>query len=590
MLFLKKLNKVIPSKAKKKIPFVALSSLLNSVFEVIGLAALLPLLAIMLDKSAVSTNKYLGVIYHTLNIKSHNHFVLIACGFIILFILFKNALSIAIQYFHANFSFDVYHQLTEKAYKHYLGKDFLYIKSTNSNTVFRDVRIIPRNFTLFILMTSISMANDILVILIMVTGIIFYNTEILLLIVLIVFPTFYFFYKKTKNQIKEIGLILHHHEPKISNTLYQSIFGYVDIFTAGKWEYFRNKYINQNKEVIGYSIKNSVLQSLPPKVLEFSMILSVIVLVIYGTFFLKEGTNLATLVTIFGITAYRVLPSINRIMGAMLTIKHYSYVLDSLLSINGNYSKQVSLQEPTHQEPLDFNNIIEIRNLSFSYPESQELVLDNINFVIKKGESVGIIGRSGSGKTTLINIILRLLKESKGGVYVDNIKLSDCNERSWLNKIGYVQQEVYLLDASIAENIAFGVLEKEIDIDKLNTVLKSASLSKLVEELPQGINTILGERGTRLSGGQRQRIGVARALYSGAEILFLDEATSALDSQTENEITESIKLLTENRLTIIVIAHRFTTLKYCDKILKFENGKLMKSYSYPTLMEEELGV
>ena len=228
---------------------------------------------------------------------------------------------------------------------------------------------------------------------------------------------------------------------------------------------------------------------------------------------------------------------------------------------------EIAFQEKNISD-LKFNHHLKLQDVDFQYATSQDFILKDYSLSIKKGSVTGITGPSGSGKTTLMNILLGFIQPTKGKFFIDNEELTVAHIEAYHKKVGYVQQQVYIIDATLLENIAFGIEVDQIDTAKVEDVLKKASLWDLVSKLPQGINEMIGENGSKLSGGQRQRLGIARALYVVAEILFFDEATSSLDDETEKEITESIKKLSDGRLTIIIIAHRLTTLKYCDRIIK----------------------
>jgi ATP-binding cassette, subfamily B, bacterial PglK len=236
------------------------------------------------------------------------------------------------------------------------------------------------------------------------------------------------------------------------------------------------------------------------------------------------------------------------------------------------------------QEEIRFQSEIDLRNIYYRFPGKDNYVLNDIDLTIRKGEKIGIVGSSGSGKTTLMNVLLRFYTEEKGGIYIDGKKLEPSHLASWRNKIGYVKQDIFLLDATIRENIAFG--EDSADEERLMNAVKQASLDELIQSLPEGLETQIGERGSRLSGGQRQRISIARSLYRNAEVLIFDEATSALDTQTEQEVTEAIDSLSEVHKTIFIIAHRVTTLKNTDRIYELKDGRVNGVYSYDELIEK----
>jgi ABC-type bacteriocin/lantibiotic exporter with double-glycine peptidase domain len=239
------------------------------------------------------------------------------------------------------------------------------------------------------------------------------------------------------------------------------------------------------------------------------------------------------------------------------------------------------------EQPLQFNEAISFEDVSYRYEGGGRNVLDNCTLQIRKGEKVGIVGRSGAGKSTLVANILGFLKPTEGQIRIDNTVLSENNLKDWWHIVGYVRQEVFIMNTSMLENIAIGEDAAKVDMEKMKRAVKLASLEELVNELPNGIHTKLSERGNNLSGGQKQRIAIARAIYKGAQVLVFDEATSALDSKTEEEITNAIQQLGKEDLTIIIIAHRYTSLRYCDRIYDLQNGRISGSLTYEDLTNRQ---
>jgi ABC-type multidrug transport system fused ATPase/permease subunit len=305
-------------------------------------------------------------------------------------------------------------------------------------------------------------------------------------------------------------------------------------------------------------------------------VLGVLALVGYGLYFLPRQVELVTLLGVFTVVAYRTMPSFNRITLALLSIRSHTYTFDIVET-----PKTVEVEDDLPKvSPLSFDHEISFERVSFRYPQGSQPTLLNLNFSVPKGKCVGIVGRSGTGKTTLLSLLLGFLRPTEGRIAVDGTELTPSNLRAWYRLIGYVQQEVYVVDDSLRANIAFGVPEGEVDDERLKSSLKRASLNELVETLPKGLDTKLSERGTSLSVGQKQRVGIARALYAGAEVLIFDEATSSLDRQTEDEITEAIKALLADELTILIVAHRLSTLRHCDFILELDAGSIKGVRSY----------
>jgi ABC-type branched-subunit amino acid transport system ATPase component len=293
--------------------------------------------------------------------------------------------------------------------------------------------------------------------------------------------------------------------------------------------------------------------------------------------------NALPILALYAFAGYKLLPAMQQVYGSLTQLKFSSTALESLyLDLNGLNSINNTIET---NNKIIFNNHITINNISYTYPSTKQPALSNLSLLIKANTTVGLVGTTGSGKTTLVDVILGLLEPEKGYIKVDDLQISETNRRSWHRAIGYVPQFIYLIDDTIASNIAFGEDPKKIDYQTIERVAKIANLHEFViNELPLAYKTIVGERGVRLSGGQRQRIGIARALYHNPKILILDEATSALDNLTEQAVMDAVNNL-GNKITIILIAHRLTTVKKCDKIYLLKKGNLLASGTYEELSE-----
>ena len=286
--------------------------------------------------------------------------------------------------------------------------------------------------------------------------------------------------------------------------------------------------------------------------------------------------SIIPVVGVFGAAAFRIIPSINRILGSLQRLR---FDLPLVNIIHKELTETIKIDKIVAiKNNLDFNDVIKIDKVNFSYESRPLLVLSNISANISIGSQVGFVGESGSGKTTLVDIILGLLRPSDGFIKVDGTDIQK-NLSNWQKNIGYVPQDIYLSDDTLRNNIAYGLNSNEIDEKSLKEATKVANLDKFVKNLPDGLNTMLGEHGVRISGGQRQRVGIARALYSNPNILILDEATSSLDINIEKEIMKEISKL-KGKKTVIIIAHRLSSVSQCDKLFKLEKGKIIKEGSY----------
>jgi ABC-type multidrug transport system fused ATPase/permease subunit len=531
------------------------------------LGALIPLFISILQPDAFNSG-WLKDMYDFSGLESTTSFTLALSGLIFVFILLKNIVSLWIVRYQAKFSFGLYTYFATRLQRYFYRKGFLYFKSHNSNEIVRDINTVPALFAQNLLLSLLGLLTEMTILLLIVVSITIYDPTIMLMLSAIVVPVFVIFYQLVKNKITALALEANRINAETSKNLYQSIFGYVDVMINNNKEWFFAAYHKNVKRMSQIRTKQFVYNLMPTKVIETTMILGILVIIAYGITMLPTRGDLLILLGVFALAAYRILPSVNRMMMALMNVKSYQFTLGVV--------EKVKHLENLHEreESLGFNREIRIKDLIYYYPGKKEPVLKGINFKINRGESVGFVGRSGSGKTTLINIMLGFLKPTKGEVCIDDTTLSEDYLVSWRHLIGYVQQEVFLIDGTLAENIALGY--GDVDKERVMEVARRARLSELIAELPNGIDTLVGERGSRISGGQRQRIGIARALYSGAKVLFFDEATSSLDTETEKEITEAINNLSGGDLTMIIIAHRLSTLKYCDRIIEISNGELIK--------------
>ena len=374
--------------------------------------------------------------------------------------------------------------------------------------------------------------------------------------------------------MEKIGRIRHQADGMFIQTTQEALGGIKDVKVLGKEQHFLDKFAMNNQTLSDVSSRAYILSQIPRLYLEtigIIVFLSLIILLIL------KGGDLGQVIPILGVftlAAFRLLPSANRIITYMNSLSYAEKVIemlnDHLTRADLTNSFEHSVDTNIDKEPSAFNQSIEIKNLCYQYPKTTTLALSNINLIIKKGESIGIVGKSGAGKSTLSDAILGLIKPSTGSIYLDGVDIYN-DIKSWQALIGYVQQDIFLLDDSIRRNIAFGVPDDKIDLKGLNEAISESQLDEFISTLPEGIDTQLGERGVRLSGGQKQRIGIARALYRNTPILVFDEATSALDNETESEIVSAIKSFKGIRTTI-VIAHRLSTIEHCDRVIELKKG------------------
>jgi ABC-type multidrug transport system fused ATPase/permease subunit len=577
------LFKHLTAKQKSKMGLLMLLIFISAVFDVFGLASILPLVKFASAPSALHTNHYLDSLYHYLDFTSDKKFLFFLLMCIFGFFIFKSIFGFGVSYLQTRFSGDIAYTITKKQFNKYFGLDFHRFTSIKSSVVTHHIISNPDSYVTWVILPLIMLVSELIIVLLIITGIAIYDIKLFLFIAVIIGPSTYLVFALLKKRSTKIGAEVDRIYPAAMAMLIQTIGGYIDIKLADKEAFYRDKYLDLQQQYHRLNMQSYLQNLIPLRANELVALTGVIIIFIYAIFIQDDSTSAVTMIGLFAAAAYRLMPSLNRIVSSMIYIRKNQTAMNNL-----------SLYEDEVQEtkfagvrkPVVFEKEIHLSNLSFCYPGKEEEVLKGIDIRIKKGEKIGFIGLSGSGKTTLMNVLLRFYVEQKGSIMVDGVPLTPENTTDWRLKIGYVKQDIYLLDASIRENITLG--DYPVNESQLDLAIKQASLDKLIDSLPQGVNTLVGERGSKLSGGQRQRISIARSLYRNAEILIFDEATSALDNQTEQEVTESIDSLSDTQKTIFIVAHRITTLRNCDRIYELKDGAVGGVYTYQELIEKVL--
>lgn len=559
---------MLPESYVKKSFLQLFLMIINSFIDLLGLAAIIPLLAALLKKGFIHEQPVLNSLYENLGFTDDKWFIVFICLIVFIIIIVKNLFGLWVNKRQMHFSGNIYEYLSGRMYINTFQRGLDYFNNENSNKIQNRIVRIPNAFSGVISVGIFQFLNELIVLILIIISITLYDPKIIVLLAATIVPVFFLFYKFNGEKIKGLRRKMNDLQPKIAKPVYELSFGYVDVAISGVFETFKKEFSRYVKQMKVEQVRVSVLSLVPTRLVEVCVISTVILILIYGVFVLQEVEKIVTLLGVFGLAAYRIVPSVNRLMMALINVKGGEYSIDII-------EKFLLKGESTTNDNVDdlkFEDRISISDLGFKFKKSESWLLNNLDLDIQKGESIGIVGRSGSGKTTLMNILLGFIKPVEGSISVDGVKLDDQNITAWQKIVGYVRQDVFLVDGSIAENIAFGVEKEQINDAQIQEAIKTASLEEFMDTLPDGVDTQIGERGAKISGGQRQRIGIARAIYHGAQVLFFDEATSALDEKTEKEITEAIKSLKEQKLTMVIIAHRLSSLKYCDKIYRVESG------------------
>lgn len=558
---------IIPRQFRTRGYLVTFTILLRALLNFVGLAALLPILYLILDSENIHSNRYLSEIYDTFGFGSDTSFVASVTAAMLLFITLKCLVNLALYRFERDYIYALYRYLSRNLYIDYFNRGLSFIKSSNSAVLSRNVNVVCYTFVAGVLRPLASIFSEAMLFAMLFAAILIYNPTAALLTVAIFVPSVWLYFALVRKRVNRYGDI----ENEAQRTKYRNVIetyrGYADIEINNAFPKMLSSFDRSIDTIIDVGAKNATVSTLPQIFTEIGLAAGMSLLV---TMSVGSGSgDMKILFGIFAVAALRLLPSIRSIMAAWTALRYNRYTIDIIRDADINKTSTV---EDTADDRFEFRDSIEIDNLSFRFADSDKDTLHGLSFEIRKGEKIGIKGRSGAGKTTLFNLLLGFYRPTGGGIRIDGELLSESNRRKWQNTIGYVSQSVFLTDNTILANIALGCDEASVDLDRVNKAVDMANLREFVDSLPNGLQSRIGECGALLSGGQRQRIGIARALYKRADILFFDEATSSLDSDTERGINESIETLSRNddQLTIIIIAHRESSLDCCDRIIEIK--------------------
>lgn len=553
----------------------------SAILDVFGLASILPLIKLATDPAALHNTKALEWVYVNMHFANDKQFLLVMIIAVLVFFVCKSAFGYFVNYLQTRFSGQVAFHITQHQFSKYFNLDFHRFTSLKSSVVTHHIINNPLSYVLWVVLPLIMILSESIIVLLIITGIALYDFKLFLFIILMIGPATWLIFALLKNRSTRIGREMNKLFPLSLATLTQTINGYIDIKLAEKDDFYKKRFLHLQGRFQRLNMAAYLQNLIPQRANELIALLGVVFIFVYAIFLTDNKDQAIVMVSLFAAAAYRLMPSTTRIVTSMVQIRKNTVAMENLSLYNDEF---IDPKNKVKQFPVPFQREIIFDQLYFTFPGKTEPMLKGINIQIKKGEKIGIVGSSGSGKTTLMNVLLRFYYENKGAIKVDGVKLGPEHLSDWRKKIGYVKQDIFLLDATIKENIAFG--EAVIDEQRLSMAIRQASLEKLIASLPEGMETNIGEKGSKLSGGQRQRISIARSLYRNAEILIFDEATSALDNQTEIEVTEAIDSLSEVNKTIFIIAHRVTTLRNCDRIYDLRDGEITGVYSYSELVEK----
>ena len=569
-----KLNYIFKPKDRLKIALLLILVVIGSFMELLGVAIFSPFIEIIMEPETITQNQYLNYFFQKFQCEDTKEFLAIIAVGIIFIYVFKNVFLWIEQDLILKFSYNTQRKLSTKLLKTYLHEPYTFHLNKNVAELQRSMQEDTALFSQ-VMIHTLQLIAEITVCMVIGIYLFIVSKSITAVVLGLLVCCVGVFTAITRRFSKRLGKDAQIYKAKLYQWVNQSMGGVKEVKVLNREEYFVKNYEKYYRLYIKGLRLNKLLSMTPKYIVEAVCMTGLLIAIIVKMFF-GQKDDISTFIpqlSVFAVAAFRLMPSVGKIN------EHVNNILYAAPSVELIYEdlkgiEDFQKQEVDEHKEWNFNHRIEAKSITYAYPDTEINILENTGCIIPKGKTVAFIGGSGAGKTTMVDIILGLLPPQMGKVMADDMNVFK-NLSTWHRQIGYIPQSIYLSDDTIRNNVAFGITEDEISDEAVMEALRKAQLLEFAEALPDGLDTMVGDRGVRLSGGQRQRIGIARALYHDPEILVLDEATSALDSETETAVMESVESL-QGMKTIIIIAHRLTTIRNADIIYEVCDGKVIE--------------
>ncbi|MEL0114991.1 MAG: ABC transporter ATP-binding protein [Gammaproteobacteria bacterium] len=557
-----------------------------SFMEIIGVTSIIPFMALVGDPSQLKQDTIIAKAYLSSGIASEQEFLFLLGLFVLGMLFVSSVISMLTIWRLAIFGSQIGIELADTLYIHYLKQDWLFHSAGSSAQLTKKVSQEALRVSRGLVMPLMSINSRFLFIIFMSSSILFYDPGVAIVGLSIFVFAYIVLYKFVRQRLHNNGIAISEAHEDRFRLMNEGFGGIKDVLLLGRDNDFINRFTKSGKAFASSQGSTETLVHVPRYLMELIAFGSMIALLLY-LIVNHEGDlgMILPIISVYALATFKLMPALQQIYMNIGNIKANISAFESIQLDLENSIKADLKASPPKNGFLYPAEKISLENITFTYPGKVEPALEKINISISAKNIIGIVGPSGAGKSTLIDIMLGLVIPQQGNLKVDDSIITSENNRLWQNSIGYVAQSIFLSEGTILQNVAFGIPEEHVDLDKVKSALKLACLNEFIESLDEGIYTRVGERGVQLSGGQRQRVGIARALYHQAEVLIFDEATSSLDGITEKMIMESIDQLSGKK-TIIMIAHRLKTIKNCDKIFFLANGRVIDEGSYQELISK----
>jgi ATP-binding cassette subfamily B protein len=564
MNYLQKLRKLLNRKTKNHLLWLVVFSVFLSLVEVVGVSAIMPFIDIAINFGSIHSNQYYQWFFDFFSFENDVDFA-IAFGLVLFgFYIFRGGVNLLHSYTISHFTQNLYAQTTKKLFKSYLGMPYQIFTKKNSSYLTKTI-VTEASLMSVVIRDILIMISEFFVVFFLYVLMLVASWKITLVFTAILTIKLFLLTQTISKKIKTVGATRAQTQAEFYEAI-NRVFGnfeHIKLQDNNRLQKTNDDFLKKINKYAKASAMHGFLNTCPRLLIEtvgFSLIIFLLIFLLYSN--QSNVSYILPTLSLFVLALYRLLPSVNRIVNGYNSLMYYHKSIDIV------DEELKTPQENLSSNIVKFKDKIELTNVYFSYQEKS--VLSNINLTISKGEKIAFVGESGSGKSTLVDLIIGLYQPDQGEMKIDNVLIDKSNLQHWRSQIGYISQQVYLFDGTIAENVCFG---RKLDGILLSKVLKQANIFDFLQT-KKGVETLVGEGGIQLSGGQKQRIAIARALYGQPKILVLDEATSALDDNTEKKIMNEIYQVSQNK-TLIVVAHRLSTIKDCDKIIEMKDGQLI---------------
>ncbi len=560
-----------------------LALVIMALLQVIGIASILPFMQLVAEPETITENQYLRNFYYWLGLHTDRS-RLIGTGFsVVVLLTLGNAFSAFTVWLQHKFAWQIAHNVSIRLLHNYLRCPYEYFLNNSVSELLNKTTVEAMRLTTEVLIPIIELAARSLIVLVIFALLLWVDPKLAVIVLGILGVSYLLIYRVSRKLLSRLGEERIAANEGLLKYLTEVLSGIKTVRVYGAESFFYERYKKISSRLIRIHPLVYIIAQTPRYLIEVLAFGGILGITLYLLITSGDVKSLIPILTLYALAGYRLLPALQKAFAAAASLRHSMPTVDKIfhdLQLEPVYQSL----EKSHQHLPLLQNQIQVNNLGFGYDNSP--ILANINMNIPKGSTIALVGPTGAGKTTLVNLLVGLLQPQQGSILIDNNALDSLNSRAWNLQIGYVPQDIFLFDDTVARNIAIGQNDEEIDISKVESAARLANLHQfIVDDLPNRYQSLIGDRGVRLSGGQKQRLGLARAFYREPQLLILDEATNALDSITENAVIKALKNLAGN-LTVIIIAHRLSTVRHVDCIYFLEQGRLKAVGQYQELLEK----